>query len=158
MQIHKATKKDIPAIFQFIKDLAEYEKLSHEVVATEEGLKEALFGQNSYAKVLIAYDQDLPVGFALYFYNFSTFLGKPGIYLEDLFVKPEFRGEGFGKALLVKLAQIAIEEGCGRVEWSVLNWNKPSIDFYESIGAKPMDEWTVFRLTGNDISQLANPD
>lgn len=156
MRIEVATKKDTTIILQFIKDLAGYEKLSHEVVATREGLSEALFGQQPYAKVLIAYEQKLPVGFALYFYSFSTFLGKPGIYLEDLFVKPEFRGKGFGKALLVKLAQIAIEEDCGRVEWSVLNWNKPAIDFYEGIAAKSMDEWTVYRLTGKGISQLAN--
>lgn len=156
MRIEIATKKDTTIILQFIKDLAGYEKLSHEVVATREGLSEALFGQQPYAKVLIAYEQKLPVGFALYFYSFSTFLGKPGIYLEDLFVKPEFRGKGFGKALLVKLAQIAIEEDCGRIEWSVLNWNKPAIDFYEGIAAKSMDEWTVYRLTGKGISQLAN--
>lgn len=154
--IRIATEKDTATIFNFIKELAEYEKLSHEVVTTEDQLKNALFGNKEYAKVLIASLSEEPVGFALYFYNFSTFLGRPGIYLEDLYVKPVYRGSGYGKALLAKLAQIAMEEECGRVEWSVLNWNKPAIDFYKSIGAGPMDEWTAFRLTGSNIQELAN--
>lgn len=154
-EIKVATEKDIQVIFQFIKDLAEYEKLSHEVVTNEEELKRNLFGEKRFVKVLIAYSNEVAVGFALFFYNFSTFLGKPGIYLEDLFVKPEYRGKGYGKALLKKLAQIAVEENCGRVEWSVLNWNKPAIDFYEKIGAKPLEDWSVYRLTGSDIESFA---
>jgi GNAT superfamily N-acetyltransferase len=153
--IRAATHSDAKTILSFIKSLAEYEKLSHEVIATEQGIEKALFGDTPFAKALIAYYEEIPVGIALYFYNFSTFLGKPGIYLEDLFVMPEYRKRGFGKALLTKLAQIAIDEDCGRVEWSVLKWNKPSIDFYESIEAKPMDEWTIYRLSGENISKLA---
>ena len=155
-EIKSATLADVPLILSFIKKLAEYEKLSHLVTATEEGLRETLFGERRYAETVIAYYQNEPVGFALFFHNFSTFLGKPGIYLEDLFVDVEQRGKGFGKALLVHLAKLAQERDCGRLEWSVLNWNQPSIDFYESLGAKPMDEWTIYRLTGEALEKLAN--
>lgn len=154
--IKPATVDDVPLIFSFIKKLAEYEKLLHAVTATEDGLREVLFGERRYAQTVIAYYKNQPVGFALFFHNFSTFLGKPGIYLEDLFVDPEYRGKGFGKALLAHLAKLARERDCGRLEWAVLNWNKPSIDFYESLGAKPMNEWTVYRLTGEALEQLAN--
>lgn len=141
-----AEKKDVPLILDFIKRLAEYEKMSEDVVATEELLEKWLFEKHG-AKVLFALNEDdLEVGFALYFYNFSTFLGRSGIYLEDLFVLPEHRGKGYGKALIKKLAEIALSEGCGRLEWSCLDWNTPSIEFYKSIGAKPMDEWTVYRM------------
>lgn len=155
-EIKSATLDDVPVILSFIQKLAEYEKLSHLVTATEEGLRETLFGERRYAETVIAYYQNAPVGFALFFHNFSTFLGKPGIYLEDLFVDVEQRGKGFGKALLAHLAKLARERDCGRLEWSVLNWNQPSIDFYESLGAKPMDEWTVYRLTGEALEKLAN--
>lgn len=155
-EIKIATSKEVPLILSFIKDLAEYEKLSHEVVATEELLQETLFGSKKVAEVLIGYSKDIPVGFALYFHNFSTFLGRPGIYLEDLFVKPEYRGKGFGKALLVELAKITKERNCGRLEWSVLDWNKPAIDFYKSLGANLMDGWSIFRLTGDSLDEVAN--
>ena len=155
LTIKAATIDDVPVILAFIKKLAEYEKLSHLVAATEDGLQAALFGARAYAETIIAYYQNEPVGFALFFHSFSTFLGKPGIYLEDLFVDVEQRGKGFGKALLAHLAKLAQERDCGRLEWSVLNWNKPSIDFYESLGAKPMNEWTVYRLTGEALEQLA---
>ncbi len=154
-KIRKAIENDIPTIFELIKKLSVYEKLENEVITSEAELKKNIFG-NNFAKVLIAEENDKPVGFALYFYNFSTFVGKPGIYLEDLFVEPECRGKGYGKALLVELAKMAEAENCGRFEWSVLDWNTPSIDFYKSLGAKPMDEWTVFRLDKNGVSNLAN--
>ncbi|MBS1808962.1 MAG: GNAT family N-acetyltransferase [Acidobacteria bacterium] len=154
-EIKAATITDVPVILSFIKKLAEYEKLAHLVAATEDGLREVLFGQRQYAETVIAYYQNEPVGFALFFHNFSTFLGKPGIYLEDLFVDVEHRGKGFGKALLIHLAKLAQERNCGRLEWSVLNWNQPSIDFYESLGARPLNEWTVYRLTGEALEQLA---
>lgn len=154
--IKPATIEDVPLIFSFIKKLAEYEKLLHAVTATEDGLREVLFGERRYAETVIAYYENQPVGFALFFHNFSTFLGKPGIYLEDLFVDPEYRGKGFGKALLVYLAKLAQERNCGRLEWAVLTWNKPSIDFYESLGAQQMNEWFVYRLTGTALEQLAN--
>lgn len=149
-----ATRDDSALILSFIRDLAEYEKLSHEVVATEELLEEWIFNQGK-AEVIFVMEEDREVGFALFFHNFSTFLGRAGIYLEDLFVKPEHRGKGYGKALLKKLAQIAVERGCGRLEWSCLDWNKPSIDFYLSLGAAPMDGWTVYRLTGDTLTNLA---
>jgi len=145
--IRAATEGDVPLILQFIRDLAEYERLSDKVIATEERLRASLFGNPRLAEVIIAEEDAAPVGFALFFHNYSTFLAQPGIYLEDLFVKPDARGRGFGKALLMRLAQLARERGCGRVEWAVLNWNQPSIDFYKALGAVPMDEWTVFRLT-----------
>jgi GNAT superfamily N-acetyltransferase len=146
LKIRKATPDDTSLILSFIKALAEYEKLSHEVVTTESQLQEQLFSPTSPASVLIAELSGKPVGFALYFYNFSTFLGKKGIYLEDLFVLPESRGSGVGKALLEHLIQRAKDEGCGRVEWWVLDWNTPAIEFYKSMGARAMDEWTVFRV------------
>jgi GNAT superfamily N-acetyltransferase len=153
-EIREAAESDVPLILQFIRDLAEYEKLAHLVVATEEQLRSTLFGAVRLAEVLIASADGAPAGFALFFHNYSTFLGQPGIYLEDLFVKPEFRGRGYGKALLVRLAQIARDRNCGRVEWAVLNWNEDAIAFYKSLGARPMDEWTVFRLTGEELEKM----
>ena len=155
VRIEPATERDIPVIMSFVRKLAEYEKLADQMVATEEGFRNALFGTRPVAEVLIAYSGDVPAGFALFFHNFSTFLGQPGIYLEDLFVDVEQRGRGIGTALLVKLAAIAKERGCGRLEWSVLDWNKPSIDFYLNLGAKPMDEWTMYRVTGDALDHLA---
>ncbi len=154
-EIRAATEADVPLILQFIRDLAEYERLTHAVVATEEQLRDTLFGNPRFAEVMIGEEDGAPVGFALFFHNYSTFLGQPGIYLEDLFVKPEARGRGYGKALLARLAQLARERRCGRVEWAVLNWNEPSINFYKSLGAVPMDEWTVFRLIGPALEALA---
>lgn len=153
-QIRKAVPNDTPVIFDLIKKLAVYEKLENDVITSVEELQENIF-TNNFAKVLMAEEDGKPVGFALYFYNFSTFVGKPGIYLEDLFVEPEYRGKGYGKALLVALAKIAKEEDCGRFEWSVLDWNTPSIEFYKALGAKPMDEWTVFRLDAAGIANLS---
>ncbi|MDP9360809.1 MAG: GNAT family N-acetyltransferase [Acidobacteriota bacterium] len=155
-EIREATESDVPLILQFIRDLAEYEKLAHLVVATEDPLRSTLFGSAPIAEVLIAEEDSIPAGFALFFHNYSTFLAQPGIYLEDLFVKPEFRGRGYGQALLARLAQIARDRNCGRIEWAVLNWNEPSIAFYKSLGAKPMEEWTVFRLTGEALSVLGD--
>lgn len=149
-----AEEKDVSLILYFIKELAKYEKMLDEVVATEELLEEWIF-EKQKAEVLFVMEEDKEVGFALFFHNFSTFLGRAGIYLEDLYVMPEYRGKGHGKALLQKLAQITIERGCGRLEWSCLDWNQPSIDFYLSLGAKPMDEWTVYRLTGETLERLA---
>lgn len=154
--IRFATASDVPLILQFIKELADYEKLLDQVVATEELLLEKLFGDKQYAEVILAYVDHKPVGFALFFHNFSTFLGKPGIYLEDLYVKPESRGLGIGKKLLSFLANLAIERDCGRLEWWVLDWNKPAWDFYLSIGAKPMEEWTVHRVSGQELINLAD--
>ena len=150
-----ATEDDVPLILSFIRELAEYEKLSHEVVATEGVLRESLFGERTGAEVVICYYEGSPAGFALFFHNFSTFLGRPGLYLEDLYVKPEMRGRGLGRALLVHLAGIAKERGCGRMEWSVLDWNEPAIKLYKGIGATPMDEWTVYRVTGEALEDLA---
>lgn len=155
LNIRKATEADVPMILQFIRDLAEYEKLAHLVVATEKQLHDTLFASTPYAEVIVAEEDGTPAGFALFFHNFSTFLAQPGIYLEDLFVKPEYRGRGYGKALLARLAQIARERNCGRVEWAVLDWNEPSIAFYESLGARKMDEWHTFRLTGPALDRLA---
>ncbi len=154
--IHFAIEKEVPLILSLIRGIADYEKLSHEVVATEEVLRNSLFGKNKFAEVLIAEYKNETAGFALFFHNFSTFLGKPGIYLEDLFVKPELRGKGIGKILLTYLGKIAIERDCGRVEWSVLDWNEPAIKFYKNLGAQPMDEWTVFRVSGEAIEKLAD--
>ena len=154
LSIRPASADDVPLILDFIRSLAQYERLAHEVVATEESLRATLFGNPRFAEVLIAEDE-APAGFALFFHNYSTFLGAPGIYLEDLFVRPEARGRGYGKALLVRLAQIARERGCGRLEWAVLDWNEPSINFYKALGAKPMDDWTVFRVTGDALDHLA---
>jgi GNAT superfamily N-acetyltransferase len=152
--IRPATRSDLPLIAQFIRDLAEYERLAHAVRFDEAGLGEWLLGDRPYAEVLIGEIDGAPQGFALFFHNFSTFEGRPGIYLEDLFVRPEARGAGLGKALLQRLAQLAVERGCARLEWSVLDWNEPSIGFYTSLGAKPMDEWTVFRLDGDALAGL----
>lgn len=153
-QIRKATAADSLLIFDLITKLAVFEKMEKEVVTSVEELRQNIFVSN-YAEVIIAEEEDKPVGFALYFYNFSTFVGKPGLYLEDLFVEPDCRGKGYGKKLLVELSKIAKSKNCGRMEWSVLNWNTPAIDFYKSLGAKPMDEWSVFRLNEEAISNLA---
>jgi GNAT superfamily N-acetyltransferase len=155
LEIRATTIDDVPLILQFIRELADYEKLLHEVVATEEILRESLFGNRPAAEAVIGYANGEPAGFALFFHNFSTFLGQAGIYLEDLFVKPEFRGQGFGKELLAYLARLAKERNCGRLEWWVLDWNESAIKFYQSLGAAAMDEWTVFRVTGNALNELA---
>src|ERR1051326_1513053 len=155
-EIRPADVDDVPIIFELIRDLAAYERAPDEVTATEEQLVDVLFGEKPVAEVLLGFEAESPVGFAVYFYNFSTWLGRPGLYLEDLFVKPEKRGKGYGRALLVELANIARDRGCGRMEWAVLNWNEPAIRFYRTLGAKPMNEWTVFRLTRDGIEKLAN--
>jgi len=155
LRIAPANESDIPIILSFIRKLAEYEKMSHLVVATEENIREHVFGANPVVEVLLAYWDEEPVGFALYLRNFSTFLGQAGIYLEDLFVDPEHRGEGIGKALLARLAKVAVERGYGRLEWAVLDWNTPSIEFYRRLGAVPLDEWTAYRLTGAALDRLA---
>jgi GNAT superfamily N-acetyltransferase len=152
--IRTAERGDCALILQFIRGLAEYEHLSDQVTATEAQLEDWLFDRH-VAEVIIAVQDGAEAGFALYFHNFSTFLGKAGIYLEDLFVKPEYRGRGVGHALLTELARIAVERGCGRLEWSCLDWNEPSIQFYTSLGAKPMEEWTIYRLTGDALKNLA---
>ncbi len=156
--IRPATEDDAPLILQFIRELAHYERLRHEVVATEDSLRATLFGVRPYAEVSLGYLAETPAAFALYFHNYSTFLGRPGIYLEDLYVKEEFRGRGLGRALLRHLARLAQERGCGRLEWAVLNWNEPAINFYKSLGATPMDEWTVFRVTGDALDRLGNDE
>ena len=153
--IRPAMEDDAPVILSLIKGLAEYEKLSHEVVATEELLRDTLFGARPVAEVILGDFEGEPVGFALFFQNYSTFLGRPGIYLEDLFVKPEMRRKGFGKVMLAFVANLAKERQCGRLEWSVLDWNEPAWKFYKSIGADPMDQWTVHRVTGEGINRLA---
>jgi GNAT superfamily N-acetyltransferase len=155
--IRPATPADLDLIMSFIRALADYEKLAHEARADREELGRHLFGERPMAEVLIAEAEGAPLGFALFFHNFSTFEGKPGIYLEDLFVSPQARGLGAGKALLARLAQIAVERGCARLEWSVLDWNQPAIDFYRSLGARPMDEWTVNRVDGAALLALAGP-
>src|SRR5215467_6630590 len=155
-QIRTAKVEDVSIILELIRDLATYERAPDEVVATEEQLVNVLFGERPVAEVLLAFEEKSPVGFAVYFYNFSTWLGRAGLYLEDLFVKPEKRGKGYGRALLVELAQIARNRGCGRMEWAVLNWNEPAIKFYRALGAQPMHEWTVFRLTRQEIASLAD--
>jgi GNAT superfamily N-acetyltransferase len=157
--IRKASADDLSLIAAFIRELAEYEKLVDAVVFDEAQLQRSLFGERPFAEVLIAEDGSEAVGFALFFHNFSTFVGRPGLYLEDLFVRPEARGKGFGKALLIRLAQLAVERGCGRVEWSVLNWNRPSIEFYEALGARANSDWTTYRLTGEALQALGSiPD
>ena len=156
LKIRPAHIEDVPIILQLIRDLAIYERAPDEVVANEEQLVDVLFGERPAAEVLLAFERESPVGFAVYFYNFSTWLGRAGLYLEDLFVKPEKRGKGYGRALLVELAKIACDRGCGRMEWAVLNWNEPAIKFYQALGANPMNEWTVFRLTRDEIAKLAD--
>jgi GNAT superfamily N-acetyltransferase len=155
LRIERATERDVPLILRLITALAEYERMSDEVVATEDGLRRTLFGPRPAAEVVVAYAGDEPAGFALFFHNYSTFLGKPGLYLEDLFVVPAFRGRGYGKALLVHLAKIAVERDCGRFEWSVLDWNEPAIGFYKKLGATPMEAWTIMRVAGDALQKLA---
>src|SRR5438477_8635250 len=154
-EIHSARVEDVPVILELIRDLATYERAPNEVTATEEQLVDVLFGEKPVAEVLLAFEGKSPIGFAVFFHNFSTWLGRPGLYLEDLFVKPEKRGKGYGRALLVDLAKIARDRGCGRMEWAVLDWNEPAIKFYRALGAEPLNEWTVFRLTRDEIARLA---
>ena len=154
-EIRSARVEDVPLILELIRDLATYERAPDEVIATEEQLVAVLFGEKPVAEVLLAFEGKSPVGFAVFFHNFSTWLGRPGLYLEDLFVKPEKRGKGYGRALLVDLAKIARDRGCGRMEWAVLNWNEPAIKFYRALGAEPLNEWTVFRLTRDGMARLA---
>lgn len=156
ISLRPAVRDDIPQILRFIQGLADYERLSHACVATEESLSETLFGSRSYAEVIIAEIAGAPAGFALFFHNYSTFRAKPGIYLEDLFVLPERRGQGVGKALLKELARVAVARGCARLEWSVLDWNEPAIQFYRSLGAEPQSEWTIFRVTDDALDRLAS--
>jgi GNAT superfamily N-acetyltransferase len=154
-RIVPATAADVPTILELIKGLAAYERLAHEVVATEADLQAALFGARPFAEVILAKDGDEPVGFALFFHNYSTFLGRPGLYLEDLFVRPDRRGRGIGRQLLAALARLAVERGCGRLEWSVLDWNAPAIGFYERMGARLLHEWRICRLTGEALVRAA---
>ena len=154
-RIDKATDKDVPLILYFIRELARYERLSQEVTASEDKLREYLFGPRPYAEALLGYCANTAVSFALFFHNMSTFLSRPGIYLEDLYVLPEFRGKGIGRAMLAYLARLAVERQCGRLEWSVLDWNEPAIRFYKGLGAVPMDEWTVYRLADRALEVLA---
>lgn len=153
--IAPATANDVPLILALIRELADYEKLSDQVSATEAALRASLFGERPAAEVLVARSGGEPAGFALFFPNYSTFLAKPGIYLEDLFVRPAFRGQGIGKALLASVAALAVARGCGRFEWSVLDWNEPAIGFYRRLGARPLDDWTMFRITGAELAALA---
>jgi GNAT superfamily N-acetyltransferase len=155
MTIRPATEADLATIEELIRALAEYERLSQEVAMDAELLRRSLFGERPYAEVLIAEEDGASAGFALFFHNFSTFVGRPGIYLEDLFVRPEHRGKGYGKALLKRLAEIAVERDCGRLEWAVLDWNEPAVGFYRSLGARPNEEWTVYRLAGDSLADLA---
>lgn len=157
MRFRYAERKDVPLILQFIRELAEYEKMPEEVVTDEATLETWIFDKQK-AEVIFVLEGDAEVGFALFFHNFSTFLGRAGIYLEDLFVKDEYRGKGYGKGLLKKLASIAVERGCGRLEWSCLDWNRPSIDFYLSLDAEPMSDWTVYRLTGDTLEAMAKAE
>jgi GNAT superfamily N-acetyltransferase len=154
-RIEPATEQDVGLILRLIRGLAEYERLLHEVVTTEAELRESLFGRRPGPEVIIGYAGQEPVGFAVFFHNFSTFLGRSGMYLEDLFVVPEWRNQGLGRRLLAHVAKTAVERGCGRMEWAVLDWNEPARRFYRSLGARAMDEWTVFRLTGNALRQIA---
>lgn len=155
LRIEPATERDLPAIVHLVKQLARYEKLEHAMVASQDDFRQALFGAERNAHALMAFADDAPVGFALYFYNFSTFVGKRGIYLEDLFVESDYRGRGIGSALLKGLGAIAQEQNCGRIEWSVLTWNQPSIDFYHRLGAVTLDDWRIFRLHGEPLKRLA---
>lgn len=154
-RIEPARAEQAPLILSFIRELAEYERLSGEVVATAELLRDALFGAQATGEAVIGYYEDAPVAFALFFYNLSTFLGRRGLYLEDLYVRPEFRGRGLGRAMLAHLARLARERDCGRLEWAVLDWNESAISFYRSLGAQAMEEWTTFRLTGDALKRLA---
>ncbi len=154
LRIREAKPEDVPLILQLIRELADYEKLSHEVVADEKTLRETLFGERKYAEILIAEYNGQPAGQALFFHNYSTFIGRPGIYLEDIYVRPSLRGKGIGKSLLKSLIKLAKERNCGRVEWAVLDWNEPSIQFYKKMGAVPMDEWTVFRVTQDKFDDI----
>lgn len=154
--IRTGTEEDAPVIFSLIKELAEYEHLAHEVVASVDDIRRTLFGERPFAETLIGEYGDLPISFALFFYNFSTFMGKPGIYLEDLYVQPEHRGKGFGSKMLAHIAALARERNCGRFEWSVLNWNTPAIRTYEKLGATPMEEWILYRLSGEALDRLAD--
>ena len=154
--IRSATENDVPVVLDLIQQLAEYERLRHEAVATEADLRAGLFGPKAVAEALLAYVGDEPVGFALFFHNFSTFVGRRGLYLEDLFIKPQWRGRGYGRRLLVTLAHIAVERGCGRMEWSVLDWNELALRVYRAAGAQPLDEWTVHRLAGDALERLAS--
>jgi GNAT superfamily N-acetyltransferase len=153
--IVRATEKDIPLLLFLIRELARYERMSQAVEATEDKLRLCLFGERPYAEAVLGYCGDAPAGFALFFHSVSTFLGLPGLYLEDLYVVSEYRGRGLGRALLAHLARLAVERGCGRLEWSVLDWNEPAIGFYKKLGAVPMDEWTVDRMTGESLRRLA---
>lgn len=153
--LRPATEADLPLVLQFIKELAEYEKLGHEVTATEAGLHQTLFGPDRVAYAVVAHAGKVPAGFAIYFISFSTFLAKPGLYLEDLYVRPEWRGRGLGRKLLAHLARIAIDRGFGRMEWSVLNWNEMALRVYRAAGARPLREWTVQRLTGDSLKAMA---
>ena len=154
--IRPATAADVPIILELIRALATYERAPNDVTATEDGLSKVLFGEKPAAEVLLAFENETAVGFAVFFHNFSTWLGRPGLYLEDLFVRPDDRGKGYGRALLIHLAKIARDRGCGRMEWAVLDWNEPAIQFYRKLGAKSMDEWTVFRLKRDGIAKLAD--
>lgn len=155
LEIRPATLADMSVLLALIKELAEYERLSDQVIATEESLARVLFGEGASAEAVLAIYQGKPVGYALFFHNCSTFLGRRGMYLEDVYVSPSCRGKGIGKSLLMHVAQLAVERGCGRFEWSVLDWNEPAINFYRSLGAAPLDDWTIFRLTGNALEDLA---
>jgi GNAT superfamily N-acetyltransferase len=155
LSIRAATEADVALILSFVRQLADYEKLAHLVTATESGLRDALFGAHAGAEVVLAFEGDVAVGFAVYFHNFSTFLGVRGLWLEDLFVDPAYRGRGYGKALLLHVARVARQRGCGRFEWAVLDWNEPSIRFYKSLGAQPLEDWTIMRVTGAALDALA---
>ncbi|MEJ2760319.1 MAG: GNAT family N-acetyltransferase [Gammaproteobacteria bacterium] len=156
VRIEPGMEKDVPVILRLIQSLAEYEELSGEVTATEESLRKSLFGESPSAEVILAYAGSEPVGFAVFFTSYSTFLGRPGLYLEDLFVLPQWRKCGYGRQLLTHVAKIAVQRACGRMEWSVLDWNEPAVRFYEKVGARPMDQWTVYRLTGDALQELAS--
>ena len=155
LNIRPATKADLPLVLAFIRGLADYERLSHLVTATEETLRDSLFGPSTGAEVLLGFEADTPVGFAVFFHNFSTFLGRRGLWLEDIYVPPEFRRKGYGRALLLHVARIAHERGCGRFEWAALDWNAPAIEFYRALGAVTLDDWTIFRVTGAALEKLA---
>lgn len=155
LRIERATERDVPLILDMIRALAEYERLAGDVVATEATLRETMFGPERRVEVVLAYDGAVAAGFAIWFHNYSTFLGQPGLYLEDLFVLPQYRGRGIGRALLGYLARVAVERGCGRLEWAVLDWNASAIGFYRRLGARPMDDWTLYRLTGDALLRLA---